>query len=92
MPGSVLLDDFQQKHLVIRDRQFGQCEYRPLTLVSPHDCRIVAYAQDFERRLLLCRALGEFAIRYDESPRIHLEREFVSFEIQVCMYITSLNT
>ena len=43
--------------------------------MSPHDCRIVAYAQDFERRLLLCRALGEFAIRYDESPRIHLERD-----------------
>ena len=73
MPGSVLLDDFQQKHLVIGDRQFGQREYRPLTLVPPYNCRIVAYAQDFERCLLLCRTLGEFAIRYDEPPRIHLE-------------------
>ena len=73
MPGSVLLDDFQQKHLVVGDRQFGQREYRPLTLVSPHDCRIVAYTQDFERRLLLCRALGEFAIRYNEMSCIYLE-------------------
>ena len=73
MPGSVFLDDFQQKHLVIGDRQFRQREYRPLPLVPPYDGRIVAYAQDFERRLLLCRTLGEFAIRYDESPRIYLE-------------------
>ena len=73
MPGTILLDDFQQKHLVIGDRQFGQREYRSLTLMSPHDCRIVAYAQDFERRLLLCRTLGEFAIRYNEMSCIYLE-------------------
>ena len=73
MAGSVFLDDFQQKHLVVGDRELGQREYRPLTLVPPYNCRIVAYAQDFERCLLLCRTLGEFAIRYDEPPRIHLE-------------------
>ena len=72
MAGSVFLDDFQQKHLVVGDRKLGQREYRPLTLVPPYNCRIVAYAQDFER-CLLCRTLGEFAIRYDEPPRIHLE-------------------
>ena len=73
MAGSVLLDDFQQKHLVVGDRKLGQRKYRPLTLMSPHDCRIVAYAQDFERRLLLCRALRELSVRYDEPPCIHLE-------------------
>ena len=73
MAGSVFLDDFQQKHLVVGDRKLGQREYRPLTLMSPHDGRVVAYTQDFERRLLLCRTLGEFAICYDESPCIHLE-------------------
>ena len=68
MAGSVFLDDFQQKHFVVGDCELGQREYRPLPLVSPHDCRIVAYAQDFERRLLLRRALRKFAIRYDEPP------------------------
>ena len=68
MPGPVFLDDFQQKHLVVGDRELGQREYRPLPLASPHDGRIVAYAQDLERCLLLCRTLGEFAIRYDKPP------------------------
>lgn len=44
--------------------------------MPPHDCRIVAHAQDFERRLLLCRALGEFAIRYDELSCFHLLNNF----------------
>ena len=54
MAGSVFLDDFQQKHLVVGDCELGQREYRPLTLMSPYNGRIVAYAQDFERCLLLC--------------------------------------
>ena len=33
MAGSVFLDDFQQKHLVVGDRKLGQREYRPLALV-----------------------------------------------------------
>ena len=36
MAGSVFLDDFQQKHLVVGDRKLGQREYRPLTLMSPN--------------------------------------------------------
>ena len=42
----------------------------------PHDCRIVADAQDFERRLLLRCAFREFAIRYDELSCFHLLNNF----------------
>ena len=89
MAGSVLLDDFQQQHLVIGDREFGQCEYRPLPLVPPHDGRIIADAQDFEHRLLLRRALGEFAICYDEPPRIHLEGD-IRIVIHTSMYVNDI--
>ena len=73
MAGSVFLDDFQQKHLVVGDRKLGQREYRPLTLMSPYNGRIVAYAQDFERCLLLCRTLCELLVGYDKLSCIHLK-------------------
>lgn len=44
MPRSVPLDDLQYQHLVVGNRELGQCEYRTLPLVSAHDSRVVAYA------------------------------------------------
>ena len=73
MPSSVAFDDLQQEHLVVGDCELLQGEYGPLALVPPHNCRVVAYAQDFERGLLLRRALCELAVGDDELPGIDFE-------------------
>ena len=41
--------------------------------MSPYNGRIVAYAQDFERCLLLCRTLCELLVGYDKLSCIHLK-------------------
>ena len=73
MPCTVTFNDFQQEHLVVGDCELLQGEDRPLALVSPHDCRVVAHAQDVERRLLLRRAFCELAVGDDKLPGIDFE-------------------
>lgn len=73
MPRSVAFDDLPEEHLVVGDGELLQGEYGSLALVPPHDCRVVADAQDVERRLLLRRAFGELAVGDDKLPGIDLE-------------------
>ena len=75
MPCSVLFDNFKRQHLVVGQRQLREGEDRPLLLVPPDDCRIVAGPDDVGRGLLLRCALGQLAIGDDESAAVHLERD-----------------
>lgn len=73
MSCSVLFEDLQPQHLVVRNGELGQGEYGALALMPPHDFRVVAYAEYFERRPLLRRAFYELPVGDDETPVVHLE-------------------
>lgn len=73
MTCSILLDNLQLQHLVAGNGEVGQCEYRVLVPPLPSRLPVVAYAEYFERRLLLHRALCELSVCDDETPRIYFE-------------------
>ena len=57
--------------------------------MSPYNGRIVAYAQDFERCLLLCRTLCELLVGYDKLSCIHFERD-IRVVIHTSMYVNDI--
>ena len=46
--------------------------------MAAYHMRIVADTQHFERRALLCRALGDLLVLDGEAPVIHFERDIRS--------------
>ena len=62
MSGTVSFDDFEYEALVVGHGELGQREDCSLALMGTYDAQVVAYAQQFEGCLLLCRSLCDLAI------------------------------
>jgi len=62
MACSVSFDDFEYEDLVVGHGELGQCEDGSLALMGTYDTQVVAYAQQFEWRYLLCRSLCDLAV------------------------------
>lgn len=83
MTCSVLLDNLQPQHLVAGNGEVGQCEYRVLVPPLPSRLPVVAYAEYFERRLLLHLRFASCLSATTKRRASTSKEMFVPFEIQV---------
>lgn len=92
MACSVSFDDFEYEDLVVGHGELGQREDGSLALMGTYDTQVVAYAQQFEWRYLLCRSLCDLAV-LDPKCRSSTSKEMLELLYSDrWMYITSLRT